>query len=210
MRKLALVFAGGFCGTLARYFLAAPLLALAALILPAAHTGFPWDVFAINLSGAFILGLLYGLAERGARIAPDTRLAIGTGFLGAYTTFSTFTYGGITLLLSGAALAGALYLVGSVVLGVACAYAGHLAAGVLLERRRLAHRARRLRQLALARRERILTAQPWRLNHRGNAHTLPGHTSSAHMPHQASHSGASTSRRDAATCSSKTERMPER
>jgi CrcB protein len=131
MRRVALVFAGGFCGTLARYALSAPLLALAGPLLPAARLGFPYDVLLINLTGAFALGLLYGLVEHGASVAPDVRLTLGTGFLGAYTTFSSLAYGGDRLVAAGQPVAATLYLAGSVALGVLCANAGYAAAARL-------------------------------------------------------------------------------
>lgn len=146
MRKLAYVAAGGFCGALARYLLAAPLLALAAhLTLPGVESGLAYDVLAINLSGALALGLIYGLVELGAHVPHDIRLLVGTGFLGAYTTFSTYVYGGEQLLASGKfplMLAGGLYLVGSLALGVFCAQCGYWLAegsllGMIATRRRL-------------------------------------------------------------------------
>lgn len=141
MRRVLLVFAGGFCGTLARVLLGAPLLALARWVgMPAAHGGFPYDIFAINLSGALAMGLLYGLFERGAAIPPDVRLTLGTGFLGAYTTFSTFVVGGDKLLPS-ASLTGLVYLFGSLALGVLCAALGYEAASVFLDWRRIRRRA---------------------------------------------------------------------
>lgn len=147
MRKVALVLAGGFCGTLARYLFAAPVLAMAALVLPGARSGFPYGIFAINLSGALAMGLLYGLVESSAPISPDARLALGTGFLGAYTTFSTFVYGGEQLLGAGQYAVGLTYLAGSLVLGVFCARAGHALAAAFTPR---PHRA--WRQLRLAHR----------------------------------------------------------
>jgi len=134
MRRVALIFAGGFCGTLARYALSAPLLALAGPLLPAARLGFPYDVLLINLTGALALGLLYGLVEHGANVAPDVRLTLGTGFLGAYTTFSSLAYGGDRLAASGQPVAAALYLAGSIALGVLCANAGYAAAARLAAR----------------------------------------------------------------------------
>jgi fluoride exporter len=143
MRKLALVCAGGFCGTLARYLLGAPLLALAHVLFLGHGGAIPWDTLSINLTGALALGVLYGIFERGALLPPAASLAFGTGFLGAYTTFSTFVYGGDTLVASGHALAGGVYLAGSLALGVGCAYVGYILGGllVLVERR---HRHRRL------------------------------------------------------------------
>lgn len=139
MRRVALVFVGGFAGTLARYLLSAPLLALARIALPDG-AGFPYDTLLINLTGALALGLLYGLVERGAAIAPDVRLTLGTGFLGAYTTFSSFVVGGDTLIAGGSAAAGTVYLLGSIVLGVAAAHGGYLLSGMLSERHRLSRR----------------------------------------------------------------------
>ena len=148
MRRVSLVLAGGFCGTLARYLLAAPLLAIVALVFPGKHGGFPFDVFLINLSGAFALGLLYGLFEHGARVSQEVRLSVGTGFLGAYTTFSTLAYGGEELLRSNAEYVGLIYLLGSLALGVAFSQTGYVLAGPLAMRRRLWKRAvARTRQL---------------------------------------------------------------
>ncbi|GEM_PF-226265 len=146
MRKLAYVAAGGFCGALARWLLAAPLLALAGrLALPGAGSGFPYDVLAINLTGALALGLIYGLVELGAHVPHGVRLLIGTGFLGAYTTFSSYVYGGEQLLASNRPslmLMGMLYLVGSLALGVFCAQCGYWLAeaslvGIIAARHRL-------------------------------------------------------------------------
>ena len=80
-RVLAAVFIGGIFGGLARYGIG--------LAAPPAPTGFPWDIFAINLGGAFALALLIVLVFE---VLPPTRFvrpALGTGFLGAFTTFSS-------------------------------------------------------------------------------------------------------------------------
>jgi CrcB protein len=135
MRKIALVFVGGFCGALARYLVAMPLASLARHHFPGASS-FPYEIFVINLSGAYLLGLLYGMTERGAAIPPGVRLALGTGFLGAYTTFSTFITGGDAALMAGARSSGVAYLFGSIALGVICVHLGHLSAVGLTERRR--------------------------------------------------------------------------
>jgi CrcB protein len=139
-RKLLLVLAGGFCGAVIRYLLAQPLLALAAA-LPGAHTGFPYDTLLINLSGAFVIGLLFGAFEHGAPIAPDVRLTLGTGFLGAYTTLGSFMVGAATLLRHGQCPAALLYLVVAMAGGVTLAFAGFTLAGARIERRRMARLA---------------------------------------------------------------------
>jgi len=79
---------------------------------------FPWGTLVINLSGAFLLGLLATLAIDRSVLSPDIRPIAMIGFLGAYTTFSTWMLDCWRLMQEGAwALAGA-NLVGSVLLGL--------------------------------------------------------------------------------------------
>lgn len=133
IRKLLLVLAGGFCGAVTRYLLAKPLLALAGA-LPGAHAGFPYDTLLINLTGAFLIGLLFGAFEHGAPISPDLRLALGTGFLGAYTTFSSFVVGAASELRHGQTFTALLYLCGAMAGGVLLAFVGFTLAGRFVER----------------------------------------------------------------------------
>lgn len=88
MMKVA-IFIAGFLGASARYGLG--------LLWPAGTGGgaglsaaMPWTTLAINLSGSLLLGLLIGGAAAGGRWPEWAREAAGTGFLGAYTTFSAF------------------------------------------------------------------------------------------------------------------------
>lgn len=135
-RKLLLVLVGGFCGATLRYLLSKPLLSLAAA-LPGAHAGFPYDILLINLSGAFVIGLLFGAFEHGAPLSPDARLALGTGFLGAYTTFSSFMVGAATMLRHGQTLPVLLYLCGAMAAGVGLAWAGFALSALIFERQRM-------------------------------------------------------------------------
>lgn len=88
---------------------------------------FPWATLAINLVGSFLLGLLAKLAaDRGW---PDhTILPLGVGFLGAFTTFSTFSVETQTMLQSDRFAAAGAYIGASVVGGIAAAALGFLAA----------------------------------------------------------------------------------
>ncbi|WP_395294940.1 fluoride efflux transporter CrcB [Kitasatospora hibisci] len=84
---------------------------------------FPWGTFAVNAAGCLVLGLLTGAAAAGAA-SPHVQLLVGTGFCGALTTYSTFSYETLRLAESGAgryALANAL---GSIAVGLAAVYAG--------------------------------------------------------------------------------------
>jgi len=114
---LALVWAGGTVGTAARY--------LTARAVP--HLlGVPVATLAVNLLGAFALGLLlHGLGTRRARL----RLLLGTGFLGGFTTYSALAFD--TVLLARRGLPGHAigYAAATLLLGVAASVVGVLVAG---------------------------------------------------------------------------------
>lgn len=116
------VMAGGALGAAARYGVT---LVLAPVV---ARTGFPASVLLINVLGSFLLGLTVALVGRG--LWPEAaRLAFGTGVLGAFTTFSTFSVDVDGLLGRGAGGLAALYAGLSVLLGVLAAVLGrHLGA----------------------------------------------------------------------------------
>lgn len=125
-RSVGLVTLGGTLGTAARQGLG--------LALPG--TGeWPLAVFAVNLTGAFLLGvLLEWLVRTGPDAGPrrDLRLLTGTGFLGGYTTYSTLVVGTVELAAAGHAPVAVAYAVASVLLGLLAAAAGiGLAAGLL-------------------------------------------------------------------------------
>jgi len=79
---------------------------------------FPWGTLVINLSGAFLLGLLATLAIDRSVLSPDIRPIAMIGFLGAYTTFSTWMLDCWRLLQEGAWALAVANLVGSVLLGL--------------------------------------------------------------------------------------------
>ncbi|CAM3567261.1 fluoride efflux transporter FluC [Deinococcus frigens] len=97
-------------------------LALAPLVL---RTGFPFAVLIVNVLGSFLLGLTLALFGRGM-VPEGVRVAFGTGVLGAFTTFSTFSAELDALLLRGQAAQALLYALGSVGLGLTAAVAGRL------------------------------------------------------------------------------------
>ncbi|MCA1845461.1 MAG: fluoride efflux transporter CrcB [Actinobacteria bacterium] len=113
---LAAIAAGGALGAPARY-----LLGKAVYVSPGT---FPWGTFWINVSGSFALGVLLTLVvERW----PPTRFArpfAAVGFLGAYTTFSTFGVEADRLISAGRMAIAAAYVAGSVVGGLAAVYLG--------------------------------------------------------------------------------------
>jgi fluoride exporter len=82
-----------------------------------AGSGFPWGTLAVNLSGAFALGLLVGVAD-------DTYRLLGTGLLGAYTTFSTWMLESHRLGEDGRLRVGALNFALSLAAGIAAVWLG--------------------------------------------------------------------------------------
>jgi CrcB protein len=80
-RELAAVFAGGVAGTVARVALGR--------LFASGEASWPWAVFAINISGAFLLGYLVTRLQERLPLSTYRRQLLGTGFCGAYTTFST-------------------------------------------------------------------------------------------------------------------------
>jgi CrcB protein len=84
---------------------------------------FPWGILLINVSGSFLLGLLTGLGLHHG-LGKTPRVVLGTGFCGAFTTFSTFTYETVRLLEEGDVTEALANLALSLVLGAAAAAAG--------------------------------------------------------------------------------------
>jgi len=88
-----------------------------------AGAGSPWGTFVVNATGSLLLGLLTGLGLYHA--FPETpRLVLGTGFCGAYTTFSTFTFETVRLVEEGAISEAFRYVFGTLVVCAGAAGAG--------------------------------------------------------------------------------------
>jgi CrcB protein len=79
---------------------------------------FPYGTFIINISGSFLLGFFMAFLQDRAFIHPNYRLFFATGFCGAYTTFSTFTYESLRLWQDGSFLLAITNLFGSLVVGM--------------------------------------------------------------------------------------------
>lgn len=110
------VVAGGVLGAPSRY-------ALDQWVNSRTKGFFPWGTFLINATGAFLLGLISGLAlYHGLGHLPVA--VVGTGFCGAYTTFSTFSYETVRLIEEGTVEAAVRNMAGSLTLGLAAAAAG--------------------------------------------------------------------------------------
>jgi len=112
-----IIGAGAFLGANARYLLGT----WAAQKWGAA---FPYGTLLINVSGSLVLGIFLAATTGRLAIDPRWRLFFAIGFLGAYTTFSTYTYESLQLLLNGNWLLGLLNIAGSNLLGLLGGVAG--------------------------------------------------------------------------------------
>ena len=93
--------------------------------------GFPYGTFFINISGCLAMGFFATLAmEKTALISPEVKLIVATGFLGAYTTFSTFGLDTVGLLQRGHWLAATGYFLGSTILGIISVQLGMIIARI--------------------------------------------------------------------------------
>jgi CrcB protein len=108
-RELLAVFAGGAAGALLRTAITA--------WFPSGPADWPWAVFAINVSGAFILGYLITRLQERLPLSSYRRPLLGTGFCGAYTTFSTMQVELLDMLRSGHLALAAAYAAASLAAG---------------------------------------------------------------------------------------------
>jgi fluoride exporter len=115
---------GGSLGAISRYAIS--------LASPTVTGRFPWGTFAINVSGSFVLGFLLIVLTEQFPLGRLARPVIGTGFIGAYTTFSTFMVEAVLLVRAGDPALALAYLGASLVVGLVAVFVGMVSArGVL-------------------------------------------------------------------------------
>lgn len=121
---LILIGLGGFAGAIARYV-------VDGFVAERVAGAFPWGTLVVNLSGSFLLGALFALTVDRAILPADIRGPVLIGFIGAYTTFSTYMLESWQLIGSGAYELALVNVVGSAVLGLVAVGSG-LALGRLV------------------------------------------------------------------------------
>lgn len=121
MKRNLLIALGGGLGALARYGMK---------LSPFAHN--PWDfplhTLVTNLAGCFLIAAFLTAASEHLEVDADVRVGVATGFIGAFTTFSTLCKESGLMMASGGVLAGAIYAVLSLLLGFGAVYLGALTA----------------------------------------------------------------------------------
>lgn len=118
LKILLFIGSGSFLGGIARYLLSRS-------IQNTVITSFPLGTFWVNITGCFLIGLIYGLSDRGTPISNELRLFLAVGFCGGFTTFSTFSHENLAMLRDGSILYFSLYAGLSVFLGLLVTFGGH-------------------------------------------------------------------------------------
>jgi CrcB protein len=117
IKDIIIVGIGSGIGGICRY--------LISLFMTQAHNGFPWGTFAVNVAGCLLIGILWGLTSRFQNVSPSFSLFLMVGFCGGFTTFSTFSKEGLTMLQANNYILFSFYAIGSVVLGIIAVALGY-------------------------------------------------------------------------------------
>ena len=117
MRAAIGIMVAGAFGALARY-------GVDGFVSRRLSTAFPWGTFVVNITGAFLLGLVFTLFTERLTVAPWMRSTVMIGFFGAYTTFSTLSLETFRLLEDGAYAGAIANGLGSLAAGLVAVYLG--------------------------------------------------------------------------------------
>ena len=124
MQKYFFIAVGGSLGSIARYWVGS---AIASRL----GTKFPYGTFVINVSACIIIGFALTFLSKRADLNPAWRFLIPVGFVGAYSTFSTYEWETLSTLRTGAFALAALYALISLFLGLAAVWCGSMIAEVI-------------------------------------------------------------------------------
>jgi CrcB protein len=117
LKSILIIGLGGFIGTVARFL-------ISRYFQMTVSSVFPWSTFIINIVGCLLIGLIYGITEKGDVLSPDIRLFLTVGICGGFTTFSTFSNDSFLLMRDQEWLRFALYTSLSVFVGLMAVFVG--------------------------------------------------------------------------------------
>lgn len=117
MQQWVFIGLAGAAGALARY-------TLAGLVQRLMGSAFPWGTATVNILGSFLFGVVWSLAEERLVISPQMRIILLTGFMGAFTTFSTFMFETGGMIRDSQWLLAAGNVIGQVIVGLVCLFIG--------------------------------------------------------------------------------------
>ena len=124
MQRYLLIAFGGALGSMARYW-------VGTTIAGRMGTKFPYGTFVINITACMIIGFSLTLLAKRADLNPAWRFLVPVGFIGAYSTFSTYEWETLSTIRTGAFLLAALYAISSLILGLAAVWGGSVIAEIL-------------------------------------------------------------------------------
>ena len=117
LMKLACLGLAGAVGTLARF-------GISELVNRNVISPLPWGTWAVNIAGCFLFGLVWVLAEERELVSPEFRFVVLVGFMGAFTTFSTYMFESVDLLRAGAVIHALVNVLGQNLVGLVAVLAG--------------------------------------------------------------------------------------
>jgi CrcB protein len=116
MKIILLVGLGSFIGGISRYL-------VSLFIQNKVLSTFPYGTLAVNIIGCFLIGIIYGLSDRGNMNA-EWRIFLATGIMGGFTTFSSFSNETVSMLRDAQYLQAVSYIAFSLIVGLAATFAG--------------------------------------------------------------------------------------
>ncbi|MBW8332824.1 MAG: fluoride efflux transporter CrcB [Prolixibacteraceae bacterium] len=117
VKSIMIVGLGGFIGTVARFLISRYFQVNITSV-------FPWSTFVVNIVGCLLIGIIYGISEKGDFLSPEIRLFLTVGICGGFTTFSTFSNDAFLLIRQDEWFRFAIYTSLSFFLGLMAVYAG--------------------------------------------------------------------------------------
>ena len=121
LQRYIFIALGGALGSIARYW-------VGVTVASRIGTRFPWGTFVINMTACIIIGFSMAYLGKRAELSPAWRFFIPIGFIGAYSTFSTYEWETLSSLRAGAFFISSAYAFGSLILGLAAVWCGSLLA----------------------------------------------------------------------------------
>jgi CrcB protein len=117
LQKYLLIAIGGAFGSIARYWVGSTIASRAGI-------KFPYGTLVVNITACLVIGFTLTYLGKRADLSPAWRFLIPIGFIGAYSTFSTYEWETLSTMRSGAFALAAVYAVGSLILGLASTWIG--------------------------------------------------------------------------------------
>jgi CrcB protein len=116
-RNLLFIGIGSFIGGICRYL-------IQLFVQNNYPSSIPWGTLIVNITGCFVIGVIYELSGKGNLLSPEMRLFLATGICGGFTTFSSFAFENVSMMLEGQFFYPLLYVLMSIAIGFGAVHAG--------------------------------------------------------------------------------------